>query len=96
MPTTQFSFCAVNDDLSQAPFNGSATHEIKTPSGTSSATTAAANESQNICRVATDTAVYVAFASTPTASATAGFLCPANTVLFFRVRGGDKAAVVTI
>ena len=96
MATTQFAFCAINSDADQAAYRLGATFEIKNPTGTSAATTAAANASQGFCRVATDTAVYVTFASSPTASSTAGFLVPANTVSVFRVQSGDKAAVITI
>lgn len=95
MATTQFAFCCMNAPDS-AHYAAGATFEIKTPSSSSAATTAAANASQNVCRVATDTAVYVAFGSAPTASSTGGALCPANTVTFHRVSSGDKAAVITI
>lgn len=94
MTITQFAFCAV-DNLPPAPYNGGATFESKTPSGSSAATTAAATASQNICRVATDTAVYVAFGSAPTASASAGFYLPAGSSEYFRVGTGDKGAVIT-
>lgn len=95
MATTQFCFTTVGDTAPVA-YSGSATFEVKTPSGSSAATTAAANASQTICRVATDTAVYVAFGSSPTASSTAGFMIPANAVEYFRVASGDKAAVITV
>lgn len=49
-----------------------------------------------ICRVATDTAVYVAFGSNPNAltGTAARFYLPANAIEYFRVSVGDKAAVV--
>lgn len=94
MALTQFAFCAV-DGLPPAPYAGGATFEVKTPSGSSSATTAAATASQNVCRVSTDTAVYVAFGTSPTASSTGGFYVPANGVEYFRVGSGFKGAVIT-
>lgn len=96
MAVTQFAFgCAEGGNNPPAMYFASATIETKTPSGASSATTAAAHASQNTCRVATDTAIYVAFGSSPTASSSAGFLVPANGVEYFRVNSGDKAAVIT-
>ena len=96
MATTQFAFCSVNTDADLAAFRAGATFEIKAPTGTSAATTAAALATQGFCRVATDTAVYVTFAASPTASASAGFMVPANTVAFFRIQSGDKGAVITV
>lgn len=58
MATTQFCFTTVGATTPVA-FSSSASFEVKTPTGTSSATTASANASQTICRVATDTAVNV-------------------------------------
>lgn len=95
MATTHFAFCAINADMPLVPYRTGMTGEVKTPTSSSSATTAAANASQNVCRVTTDTQVYVAFAESPTATAAAGFMCPANSVSFFRVQSGDKAAVIT-
>lgn len=94
MATTQFAFGCVEGGLPSLYF-ASATIETKTPSGTSGATTAAAHAAQNVCRVATDTAVYVTFDSAPVASSTAGFFLPANGVEYFRIKTGDKAAVIT-
>ena len=95
MATTHFAFCAINPDLPDVPYAGGATFEVKTPTASSAATTLAATASQNICRVVTDTQVYVTFAAAPTASAAAGFMCPANSISNFRVKSGDKAAVIT-
>lgn len=94
MALTQFAFMALNQD-SPVAFAGGATIEIKTPSGTSGATTAASTASQNVCRVATDTAVYVTFAASPTATSSNGFYVPANGVEYFRVGEGLKGAVIT-
>jgi hypothetical protein len=95
MATTQFCFTTAENGLPFA-YNANSTWEVKTPSGSSGATTAAATGGQNLCRVATDTAVYVTFAASPTATSTTGFLVPANGVEYFRVKTGDKAAVITI
>lgn len=67
-------------------------------SGSNQQTTATApTAGHNItCRVATDTAVYVAFGSNPDATGTgARAYVPANAVDYFSVSPGDKAAVVT-
>lgn len=95
MAVTQFVFGSVNADL-PSMFVAGAQVESKTPSGTSGATTAAATATQLVCRVSTDTAVYVSFGSSPNASSdTIKFFMPANGVEYFRVSSGDKAAVVT-
>lgn len=51
-----------------------------------------------MCRVSTDTAVYVAFGSNPNAltSTTARYFIPANGVEYFHLNPGDKAAVVRV
>lgn len=96
MAATQFAFGCINADIDEAMFNLGATVESKAPTGSNAATTAAANASQNVCRVATDTLVYVSFGSAPNAGTDAiRFLCPANSVSFFRVSAGDKGAVIT-
>lgn len=94
MAVTQFAFVAA---IEQPPvaYAANATFEIKTPSGSSSATTAVAAAGTRICRVATDTAVYVAFGAEPTASPSTGFLVPAGAVEHFHVAAGDKGAVIT-
>lgn len=101
MAVTQFAFAAFRNYDRQTPqsltFAG-ATFEIKTPSGTSGQTTATASISTPgtlVCRVSTDTAVYVAFGTDPTASSTTGFYLPANSTDVFIVNGGDKGAVIT-
>jgi hypothetical protein len=95
MALTQFTFGSVEGQF-PSMFVAGAVCETETPSGSNAATTAAAHASQNVCRVATDTAVYVSFGSAPDASSDAvRFYLPANAVEYFRVRSGDKAAVVT-
>lgn len=95
MALTQFAFGSVGSDVPSF-YNGGATVESAVPTGTSAATTAAANASQYMCRVATDTAVYVSFGAAPDASSDAvRFFVPAGAVEYFRVASGSKAAVVT-
>lgn len=94
MAVTQFAFGVV-EGMFPSMYFGGATIETVTPSGTSAATTAAANAAQNVCRVTTDTAIYVAFGATPTASSSAGLYVPAGSVEYFRVSSGNKAAVIT-
>jgi len=104
MATTQFAFGLVPNGLAPA-MRGADTKntsvETKTPSGTTSATTAAAstttgNNQAPICRIATDTLVYVSFGSAPNAQTdTVRFMVPAGGIEYFYVNPGDKAAVVT-
>lgn len=94
MAVTQFAFLALGE-VPPVAFAANAAFEIKTPSGSSQATTATAVAGRTVCRVSTDTAVYVAFGAAPTASSTAGFYLPANAIEYFRVSSGDKAAVIT-
>lgn len=95
MALTQFAFGMVNADL-PAMFDNGATVESEVPTGSNVATSAAATAGQSICRVATDTAVYVSFGSAPNAGTdTIRFFIPANAVEYFRVSVGDKAAVIT-
>ena len=97
MATTQFAFCSINADIDGAIFNQGATVESKTPTTSTSATTAAARADQKVCRVSTDTLVYVSFGAAPNAGTdTIRFLVPANTVALFRVSTGDKAAVISL
>lgn len=95
MALTQIAFVAV-DGLPPAPYAGGAAVESLTPSGSNSASTAAAKASQNVCRVATDTAIYVSFGSAPNAGTdTVRFYVPAGSIEYFRVGEGNKAAVIT-
>lgn len=95
MALTQFAFMAV-EGMFPAGYAGGATVESETPSGSHVATAAAANASQNVCRVATDTQVYVSFGTAPNAGTdTIRFLVPAGSVEYFRVSSGSKASVIT-
>lgn len=95
MAVTQFAFGAVNADI-PSMFAEGATVETETPSGSNSATAAAATASQPFCRVATDTAVYVSFGAAPNAGTdTIRFFIPAGSVEYFRVAAGSKGAVIT-
>lgn len=73
--------------------------ESKTPSGSNQQTTATAGSTSDVahvCRVATDTAVYVAFGSNPNATTTGTRVyLPANAIEYFVVPAGAKGAVVT-
>ncbi len=94
MATASFVFCAINADL-PAPYVGGAVSEAETISGASAATTAAATASQNFCEVTVDTISYVSFGSAPNAGTdNPRFLVPAGTTRYFRVKAGDKGAVI--
>ena len=103
MAITHFTFCEVG----QVTFNAqipaakaaSFSSEGIVPSGSNQQTTAAAATSGKlslVCRVATDTAVYVAFGSNPNALSGTGTraLLPAGAVDYFIVAAGDKAAEI--
>lgn len=95
MASTQFAFGVVADDLPSFYFDGS-TVELKTPTASSSPTTAAASATQSVCRVTSDVQVKVSFGTAPNAGTDAGaLLIPAGTTEYFRVKSGDKAAVIT-
>jgi len=95
MAFTQFVFGAVQDGTPMM-YGVGATAETETPSGVNSATTAAATATQNVCRVSTDTAVYVSFGTAPNAGTdTLRFFLPANAVEYFRVVSGYKGACIT-
>lgn len=95
MASTQIAFGVAENNFPVVFFAGQ-TFEVLTPSGVSSKTTLAAHASQNIAAVATDTAaVYVTFGDDPTASSTTGNKVPPNAVAYFRIKAGDKAAVIT-
>jgi hypothetical protein len=71
--------------------------ESKTPSGSAGATTAAAPlGGLGLCRVSTDTLVYVSFGAAPNAGTDAiRFMLPAGATEVFAVNPGDKASVIT-
>lgn len=97
MATCQFAFGAMNADNIPALYVGGATVESETVSASNAATTAAATAVQGICRVATDTACYVSFGTSPDAGTdTVRFLVLANGVEYFRVKTGDKAACIAV
>ena len=69
-----------------------------TPSGSSQQSSAApgnAGGQRTICRIATDTTIYAAFGTNPTAVAGAGMLILANSVEYVAVPAGHKVAVIT-
>lgn len=95
MALTQFAFGSVGTDVPSFYAAGSAV-ESEVPTATSGATATAAAATQLVCRVATDTAVYVSFGPAPNATTdTIKFFVPSGAVEYFRVSSGDKAAVVT-
>lgn len=102
MALTQFAFVQVGVGYGQSnipvPVASTVTSEGIVPSGSNQQTTAVAPTglAEVMCRVATDTAVYVAFGSDPNALSGTGtrFFIPANGVEYFRVNVGNKAAVV--
>lgn len=94
MALTHFAFC-VADDRAPVARGVPTAAETKTPSGASAQTAVTSTTPfVGMCRVATDTAVYVAFGNNPTASAATGFLVPAGAVDYFSVAPNDKAAVI--
>lgn len=94
MALTQFVFGAMESGH-RAMFVAGSTVEAETPSGSNAATTAAATAAQNVCRVVSDTAVYVSFGSAPNAGTDAiRFYLPAGEIEYFRVSAGDKGAVI--
>ena len=68
-----------------------------TPSGASQQSAAApgsAGGQRIICRIATDTTIYAAFGSNPTAAAGSGMLILANIPEYVAMKPGDKVAVI--
>jgi hypothetical protein len=104
MALTQFAFCQLGvgfgANVLEVPVASTVTSEGIAPSGSNQQTTATAPTgiAELVCRVTTDTAVYVAFGANPNAStgAAARFFMPIGSVGYFRVNPGDKAAVVNI
>ena len=102
MALTHFAFCQVGVGYGQGnipvPIASSVTSEGIVPSASNQQTTAVAPTgiAEVMCRVATDTAVYVTFGANPNAltGTAARFFIPANGVEYFRVNPGVKAAVV--
>ncbi len=102
MPATQFAFVQVGVGYGSSnipvPIASSVTSETITPSASNQQTTATAPTGipEVMVRVATDTAVYVAFGTNPNAltGTSARFLVPAGGVEYFRVNAGNKCACV--
>ena len=102
MALTHFAFCQVGVGYGQGnipvPIASSVTSEGIAPSASNQQTTATAPTGipEVMCRVSTDTAVYVTFGTNPNAltGTAARFFIPANGVEYFRVNPGNKAAVV--
>lgn len=96
MALTHFTFLTASADL-PASFAAGGDSEGIAPTGSNQTTTAVGSAARNLCRVATDTAVYVSFGAAPNATSDdPRFFMPANSVDFFRVVVGAKGAVVTI
>ena len=96
MALTTFEFCGVNGDL-RIPYAVDAQAESVAPSSSAQATTLTSSSAHNVCRVATDTAVYVSFGASPDAgSDTTRVLIPANTVALLRIPSEVKASAITV
>jgi hypothetical protein len=75
--------------------SGDAESEAITSSGTSQATTIAADNQKVVARIAVSGgAVWVKFGSAPTAASADKFLVPDGAVEYFSVFTGDKVAVI--
>lgn len=106
MALTHFTFgradASFSGSLTPAMVAGTFSSEGIAPSASNQQTSVTAPTTPasgvKVCRVATDTAVYVAFGSSPNASTstTARAFMPANSIEYFVVNASDKAAVVTI
>ena len=96
MALTQVAFVQIASDI-PGPFSSGAAVESVTPTGTSAMTSAASVAAQPWCRIATDTAVYVAFGAAPNATtADVRFFLPAGQTEYCRIPSGSKVAVVTV
>lgn len=102
MATTQFAFGnvgrAASGGLVPVVIARSVSSEEITPSASNQTTTATATAGiGRVCRVTTDTSVYVSFGSAPDATTdTTRILVLANSSVEVAVEGGDKGACVTI
>jgi hypothetical protein len=75
--------------------SGDVESESITSSGSSQATDIAADNQKVVARIAVSGgAVWVTFASAPTAAAETTFLLPDGVVEYFSVNTGDKVAVI--
>lgn len=94
MAIASFVFCNVGADV-PAPYRVNATSEEETISGANAATAAAATAAQGFCEVTVDTASYVSFGSAPNAGTDQPrFFMPAGQTRYFRIKDGDKGAVI--
>lgn len=96
------SFVAVGANADQTKFPAAiastlATAANITPSGSNqqSSVSCPSTGAPMACRVATDAAIYVAFGANPDATSGNRVWMPANSVEYFMVSGGDKAAVIS-
>lgn len=101
---TQFAFCQLGVGFGlgvlAVPLASTVASENITSSASNQQTTLTAPTGigELVCRVATDTAVYVAFGTSPNALTGTGtrFFMPIGSVEYFRVAPGQKGAVVNI
>jgi hypothetical protein len=101
---TQFAFCQLGVSFNKSDLQVAVSRPVEAESITSSGSnqqttiTAPTDMTGLVCRVATDTAVYVKFGPDPNALTDTGarFFMPIGSVEYFRVKPGDKAAVVNI
>ncbi len=94
--TTHIAFgraSALGERLLALVSDASLTSETVAPAATSTATAPDLGGDAPLAMVTTDTAVYVAFGTAPNAGANPRFFVPANSVTFFVVKKGYKAAV---
>lgn len=94
MPIASFVFCAMSGDI-PAPHRAGAVSEEETIAGASVATTASSGGGQGFCEVTVDIAAFVSFGTSPNAGTDqVRFFIPAGQTRYFRVKQGDKGAVI--
>lgn len=94
MAVASFVFCAMSGDI-PAPHRAGAVSEEETIAGASVATTASSRGGQGFCEVTVDQASYVSFGSAPNAGTDQPrFFIPAGQTRYFRVKQGDRGAVI--
>lgn len=102
MALTQIAFCKVGangnmGDSIPSVVDGEQVVESITPGASHTATTIVSTFGLPFARIATDTAVYVAFAASPNAgTSTTRLFVPAGAIEYVRVQEGHKASVITI
>ena len=97
MALTHLAFCNLGSVVNAASLpitlSGSVVSEAITPTASNQQSSAS---TRGFVRVATDTAVYVAFGANPDATTTTGrFYLPAGSVEWYAISVSDKVAVVT-